>query len=244
MVPLDETLGKLFYSEQSQPLACMADLGKVVQVKDDLFVVVKIDTRPSLFAQGGEPVVAYGALFTRSFDENEVWPESKSQLLQKIRQNRTRDLPVFLNAGIFNNIVSDFVRRVWLPASLTLLQEVFVLIRDFVMKSAFNGALPEGNFIRNFPLFHQVWFLENELIFGSFFSSCQHFQPLLEDCLDKHLQFATDEIKSLVEKECYPSTQNHYLNENVQRMRNEKMLIQIEQLANADGMVAVKNVRS
>ncbi|KAI2512897.1 Dynamin [Fragilaria crotonensis] len=74
-----------------------------------------------------------------------------SWLLSKIADNRTDDLPCFLNVDIFKSIVSDFIEEDWRPHCTMLINQT----SDIVM-AAVSESLQKPNEIERFPKLHAL----------------------------------------------------------------------------------------
>jgi hypothetical protein len=74
-----------------------------------------------------------------------------SWLLTKIADNRTDDLPCFLNVDIFKSIVSDFIEEDWRPHCTMLINQT----SDIVM-AAVSESLQKPNEIERFPKLHAL----------------------------------------------------------------------------------------
>ncbi|KAK3273023.1 hypothetical protein CYMTET_18715 [Cymbomonas tetramitiformis] len=130
-------------------------------------------------------------------------------LKEMIRSNRTNDLPCFLSASLFNNIVADMVQRDWSPLCHNLLKETHAALRRVIEDTLC-------------PTFSE-----------RFMSLQTHLREQIKFVMNAALTEARSDIESFLTLEGHPYTQNHYLFENISKKRNhllkQRVLKRMEQ---------------
>ena len=117
-----------------------------------------------------------------------------------IRQNRPYELPIFANANVFKAIVADQIKNEWTQPAIDLLDSTSKL-----MYTAAEDFIKEAKLIASFP------------VFQSFLSAKA--SEVVEDLT----QEARNRVEEFVEREKVPYTQNHYLFENVCKLRSQRL---------------------
>jgi hypothetical protein len=117
-----------------------------------------------------------------------------------IRQNRPYELPIFANANVFKAIVADLIKNEWTQPAIDLLDSTSKL-----MYTAAEDFIKEAKLIASFP------------VFQSFLSAKA--SEVVEDLT----QEARNRVEEFVEREKVPYTQNHYLFENVCKLRSQRL---------------------
>ena len=117
-----------------------------------------------------------------------------------IRQNRPYELPIFANANVFKAIVADLIKNEWTQPAIDLLDSTSKL-----MYTAAEDFIKEAKLIASFP------------VFQSFLSAKA--SEVVEDLT----QEARNRVEEFVEREKVPYTQNHYLFENVCKLRTQRL---------------------
>lgn len=144
-----------------------------------------------------------------SFDELE--PISRTDvrsnpqwITDMIKKNRPYSLPIFLNQGVFNAIVAQQIENEWVQPSYDLLDSTAKLMeitaKGFILKMGLIGSLPS---------------LANFLLQKS------------SDVIETIKYDTKKELQKLLHRECTPYTQNHYLFENVSKLRTERLMNEV-----------------
>lgn len=154
--------------------------------------------------------------FKRTFKESEVWMDHSEMLLERIRQNQGRNLQVFLDADLFNAIVADAVLAEWKPAADSLLKEIRTIVESF-----FIDAFERSCELKGLPNIYPRYMAYQK--------------TKLLNTIDAKFRTAQEAISNNIETEVHPSTFNHYLNENIQKQRYSKILMQLSQLQSEKG---------
>jgi GTP-binding protein EngB required for normal cell division len=121
-----------------------------------------------------------------------------------IEDNRPYKLPIFLNTEVFEDIVSDLISKDWSVPSLRLLDETAELMTvaadHYVQGIDSIGSLPRLRTFLSIKSSEIVEQLKGE---------------------------AKTEILSFIERERTPYTQNHYLFENLSKLRSQRLLEEV-----------------
>lgn len=160
------------------------------------------------------PLYAYGKAIT--VDINDIRSDA-DWIMELIRNHRNNDIQCFLNASLFNSIVSDMIAKNWIPHCFEILEDSKVIMLQIV-KRTFSNSLP----IR-FPFLF----------------------AFLDDIFDTHLGLlyleAKKEMTEFLEMEKVAYTQNHYLFEIISIERNKhlkyKILKMIEGVKNDNNQI-------
>ena len=150
-------------------------------------------------------------VFLRLGDVNDTYDELtpiKSVLVRPnpewikniIRQNRPYELPIFTNANVFKAIVADLIKNEWTQPAIDLLDSTSKL-----MYTAAEDFIKEAKLIASFPVFQR--FLSAKA------------SEVVEDLTRE----ARNRVEEFVEREKVPYTQNHYLFENVCKLRSQRL---------------------
>jgi len=121
-------------------------------------------------------------------------------ILTLIKERRPYKLPVFVDTEVFEQIVSDFVDDDWLGPCLELVREYSELLTDTV-----ENVITKDAKVCRFPRLRD--FLLHRI----------------EEAAEESIGQAEKEVREFIRREKVPYTQNHYLNENVCRLRFEPL---------------------
>ena len=159
-----------------------------------------------LFMYDGNAYVAKTSGLSRSFYQllpislklARIDPQWICELIEK---NRPYNLPIFLNPDLFNAIVADKIENEWkTPATKLLLSTVMLMERA------------SSRFIKGLDMIKSLPPLTNYLITTS------------SEVLDTIKEETEQEILKFIEREKTPYTQNHYLFENLNKLRTQRLL--------------------
>eukprot|EP00984_Skeletonema_dohrnii_P035509 scaffold35367_cov233-Skeletonema_dohrnii-CCMP3373.AAC.1 len=158
-------------------------------------------------------------------DSNEVWIEkpdgSVKQLYaydlettrsdpawisELIKHNRPYKLPIFINTYVFEAIVADLIEREWMKPTMELLEST-----SKVMEAAAEAFIKE---LKEASPFHH---LQTYLIT----KAAEVVDALTRETKSRVLEF--------VKREEVPYTQNHYLFENVCKLRSQRLMDEVTQ---------------
>jgi len=128
-----------------------------------------------------------------------------SWLLTHINNNRTDDLPVFVNPAVFQSVLVEFIDTEWLGPCHALVEEAQIMIFQATWE-----ALSETTKLSYFPKMKSFLFRQ------------------LEDRIQGLQHTAEEHIEEFVEKERNPYTQNHYLHENLAKQRFDPLFQALE----------------
>lgn len=162
--------------------------------------------------------------FSKTFPKSEIIIDSSDSILDLIEKNRTKELPTFLNANVFNSQILHAIKSEWKPESLKLLQSVEKIVSHYFL----NAMLPKLTLsLKVYPRF------------------LDQFRKKLECALALCLERGQKAIEHFMRMESCPFTNNHYLNENIQKLRQKKLTIQVNQLIDpSDGKVDGERILS
>jgi hypothetical protein len=202
--------------------------GEIVHLDDDFACVDFIDDED---CQSDALFEFVGRQSQESIEENVVWSDGKqifiarktnifdslkkvdlanirtdpSWLKEKIAENRTDDLPCFLNVEIFKNIVEDFIEEDWKPHCVALLvrmREILTLtISDSIQRTLTFNQYPSLRFL-----------VERQC------------RKAAEDLMAQ----ANKQVVSHLDIEKYPYTQDNELFENISAARHRALKREIE----------------
>lgn len=123
-----------------------------------------------------------------------------------IKHNRPYKLPIFINTHVFEAIVADLIEREWMKPTMDLLD-----CTSKVMEAAAEAFIKE---LKDASPFH-------------------HLQTYLVTKAAEVVDVLTRETKrrvlEFVEREKVPYTQNHYLFENVCKLRSQRLMDEVNQ---------------
>jgi len=131
----------------------------------------------------------------------------RGELCNLIEERRGRELPGFMNFKVFSSLMSDYVRRWVKPA--TLYQEKVKQIMSAAVTSLTD---------KHAQSWQNLSFLINLQL-----------QNFLEENQKKVLQ----RLERLIIQECSPSTENHYLWDTINKIRNERIEKMIQGMSEA-----------
>lgn len=125
-------------------------------------------------------------------------------LTELIEKNRPYNLPIFLNPDLFDAIVADQIEKEWLDPTMNMLEFTAVL-----METASKKFINEMKMIKSLPS------LTGYLIRRS----CEVVETIKND--------TEEEVSKFIEREKTPYTQNHYLFENLSKLRTQRLLDEV-----------------
>jgi hypothetical protein len=128
-----------------------------------------------------------------------------SWLKEKIADNRTDDLPCFLNVEIFKNIVEDFIEEDWKPHCLALLARM----RE-ILTLAISDSIQQTLTFNQYPSLRLL--VERQC------------RKAAEDLMSQ----ANKQVVSHLEIEKYPYTQDNELFENISSARHRALKRELE----------------
>eukprot|EP00804_Cyclotella_cryptica_P029618 CCRYP_019043-RA/>CCRYP_019043-RA protein AED:0.03 eAED:-0.02 QI:0/0/0/1/1/1/3/0/737 len=128
-------------------------------------------------------------------------PEWISTLIQ---HNRPYKLPIFINTDVFEALVADLIENEWAPPSMELLD-----FTSSLMDEAVEEFIKDMKKVKSFPI------LESFLVDKG---------TLIIDSLKKDVRA---KVKDFIEREKVPYTQNHYLFENVCKLRSQRLMDEV-----------------
>lgn len=137
-----------------------------------------------------------------------------------ITRNRPYSLPVFVNSELFEMIVSNFIEDQWTEPSLKLVDKLSSLILQTI-----HSQLSEDNKLQRFPKL--LFFLKRKV----------------EDVIDELTSATRKKVLHFIKSEKIPYSQDHYLFENITRMRSKYLKLELQRLIRAsdkDGNIATK----
>lgn len=147
-------------------------------------------------------------------------------LCDRIQHNRPYSLPIFIDTRVFDSIVAEFIGNQWTKPSLDLLE-----LTSKYMDSAAKQFIMQIKGIKSVPKLAS--FLDNK--------STEAIKELQKDTERKLLEF--------VNREKVPYTQDHYLYENLSKLRSQRLMDEVMQVIEGTGSnenaavsTAVRNV--
>lgn len=117
-----------------------------------------------------------------------------------IIENRPYALPVFINNELFEMIVSDFIKKEWTEPSLKLVGDLSSMIQN-----AIHSQLSQSKKLQRFPKF--LSFMERKVV----------------HVIDELTHATREKIQKFLKSEKIPYSQDHYLFENITRMRSKQL---------------------
>ena len=136
-------------------------------------------------------------------------------LCDRIQHNRPYALPIFIDTRVFESIIAEFIGNQWTEPSLDLLK-----FTSKTMESAAKSFILQLKGIRSVP--RLASFLGDK--------SAQAIKQLQKDTERKLMEF--------VQREKVPYTQDHYLYENLSKLRFQRLMDEVMQAiegTNSDG---------
>lgn len=128
-------------------------------------------------------------------------------LKHRIKENRTDELPCFLNADIFKNVVRDFIDEDWMPHCWALLEStrqiVLATSMDAVQEAFSNGGGLSSS--KRFPMLQA--FIERQ---------CR-------SVTNELIERAGQQVHSHLEMEKHPYTHDHSLYKHIARSRHDPL---------------------
>jgi len=121
-----------------------------------------------------------------------------------IRHNRPYELPIFTSTNVFKAIVADLINNEWTQPTMDLLDSTSKL-----MDTAAEDFIKEAKLIASFPVF-QCFLIAKA-------------SEVVEDLTRE----TRSRIEEFVEREKVPYTQNHYLFENVCKLRSQRLMDEV-----------------
>lgn len=147
-----------------------------------------------------------------------VYPD-QTWLHDRLERSHSNDLECFLPVSLFNNIVGEMIENDLMPVCNQFIEDVYVLLKMLVevgVDKTFPGAYP---LLKN----HQK----------------QQLLSLAETSYESTKIKMLDQLNS----EMHPFTANHYLYENIKKMRNQRLLHKLTNAAK-DGKVDLKVIEA
>jgi Ca2+-binding EF-hand superfamily protein len=139
-----------------------------------------------------------------------------------IEENRPYELPIFINTTVFEGIIADLIDDDWHSPSLELLDHTAGL-----METAANKYVQSICEIESLPQFRQFLLLKSSEIV----------ENLKEEALVN--------VVKLVARERTPYTQNHYLFENLSKLRSQRLMEEVmAMIGTGDGEIDKSTVAS
>jgi Dynamin central region len=126
-------------------------------------------------------------------------------ILPQIKRNRTDDLPIFVNQEVFRAIVVNFIDDEWQTPS-----EQLVSTTKKLLLKAMEKALSDSTELPHYPGLHGV------------------LQHRLTDVISSIERKAKEQVMHFIEKERLPYTQDHYLQENLAKLKFAQIIQQLE----------------
>ena len=130
-------------------------------------------------------------------------------------------MPVFLNASIFNSIVSTHIRSNWVPLSKDLAGQIRDLVSRFIEVHVMGEIKLRAKRIPQF---------------------IAHLERALKEHVDALFQKSIAFIEAASDHERHPSTFNHYFSENITKRRVDKQRRQLKSMADASGKISIATV--
>ena len=121
-----------------------------------------------------------------------------------IRHNRPYELPIFTSTNVFKAIVADLINNEWTQPTMDLLDSTSKL-----MDTAAEDFIKETKLIAAFPVFQSFLIAKAS--------------EVVEDLTRE----TRSRIEEFVEREKVPYTQNHYLFENVCKLRSQRLMDEV-----------------
>ncbi|KAG7352654.1 dynamin family protein [Nitzschia inconspicua] len=133
-------------------------------------------------------------------------------ILPYIKKNRTEDLPIFMNQEVFRAIVVHFIESECYSPSKELVSSTKKLLTS-VVEEVLNDT-PE---LAHYPGLYGV------------------LHHRLTDVIASIANRSMNQVKHLFEKECFPYTQDHYLQENLAKLKHEQIIRQLTMALGLNG---------
>lgn len=121
-----------------------------------------------------------------------------------IERNRPYKLPVFINTDVFEAIVADLIDKEWAPPSMALLD-----FTSRLMDKAAEAFIKKMRRVKSFPG------LESFLVGKT------------SEIVDSLMRVAREKVGDFIKREQVPFTQNHYLFENVCKLRSQRLMDEV-----------------
>ena len=147
----------------------------------------------------------------KAFDRKLVHPDP-NWISALIQLNRPYELPIFINTDVFKAIVADLIDKEWTPPTMELLNFTTELMDNAVEK-----FIKQIKTTKSFPLLESYLVSKASEVVGS----------LKEQVKQK--------VQDFIKREKVPYTQNHYLFENVCKLRSRRLMDEV--LSSVDGML-------
>lgn len=188
--------------------------GKVGYLKDEMVYFVNcVKTTVSLAYAGSEQVgsICESGNSVYVVRDNEQAQELKPIPLKMVRrrsgwisnviaENRPYKLPIFMNTEVFEGIVVDMINSDWLDPCMELVEKTSIL-----MKTATDSCIQRDIRLQSFPK------LRDYLLWQS------------RETVENLTKIARDKAEDFARRETIPYTQNHYIYENVSRLRSQRL---------------------
>ena len=139
----------------------------------------------------------------KAFDRNAVHPDPE-WINELIQRNRPYKLPVFINTDVFEAIVADLIEKEWTPPTMELLNFTAEL-----MDGAADKFIKEIKEAKPFPQLESYLVNKATEVVGS---------------LKKQVR---GKVEDFIKREKVPYTQNHYLFENLCKLRSQRLMDEV-----------------
>ena len=141
-------------------------------------------------------------------------------LKELIVDNQNNDLPCFLSAALFNSIIRSYVVEDWVPLCEDLMEDA----KNRISKIAFDAF--------------------SESIPSSRYATLGHFaRGLIQNTLESTAPAMEAKVSSALDMDCNPYTQNHYLFENINKKRNDRIKHRVLNALGGDGDITRSGAR-
>ncbi|KAL3927198.1 MAG: hypothetical protein SGBAC_013177, partial [Bacillariaceae sp.] len=128
-----------------------------------------------------------------------------------IEENRPYDLPIFINTDVFKGIVTDLIHEDWrLPA------EELLDYTAGLLETATNKYIKNIAEIASLPRFREYLLLKSTELVGN----------LMEE--------SKEQVSQFINREQVPYSQNHYLFENLSKLRSQRLMKEVLSLIGTD----------
>jgi hypothetical protein len=144
-----------------------------------------------------------------------------ASMRNRIERLRGSDLPVFLNASIFNSIVSSHLESEWMPLSKQFASDIRDLVLKFINENILETMKSRAKRLPKFLV---------------------RIERAVMDHVDALFKASAASIEAACEIERTPSTFNHYFSENITKQRFEKQKRQLRSLKDAQGNIPYATV--
>ncbi|KAL7550828.1 hypothetical protein ACHAWF_014033 [Thalassiosira exigua] len=196
---MDENEDYVYLAEEWSKIKTFeaVELSKLTLVRDKIFVSNK---GSKVYMAGSNPLQCY-----------ELRPISRKLarcdpqwIHELIEQNRPYSLPIFLNPDLFDAIVADQIENEWKEPSLELLQKCAGL-----METRSENFINEMSMIKSLPSLREYLVRKSS------------------EVVETHMKETEIELSKFLHRERSPYTQNHYLFENLSKLRTQRLMDEV-----------------